>query len=250
MNVHILTNAYCNANVFRAGMDALHGTVDMGFKNHFILDQHYPIGHADLLDALGAYQYADNLKGARLVLDAGRNLGLHEGLNYLLKMIPHLSEDDIIVAFDPDEQPLKAGWLDAMIRVMEADRKVAWLSLMNPPCRAHLKSLGCKPEVIGGENVQFPGHALMNCVVSWRYEALRKVGKLTEPHAYYGGIEGAMQPKFMDAGYRVGWMTDYDVQPLHHLADPEYGEYKQYHCGFKLPEFPGSFDEWLAARKA
>ncbi len=249
MNVHILTNAYCNANVFRAGVNMLHATVNMSNKRHVVLFQHYPIGTQDLLNELMHYENADVLRGEKVILDAGRNLGLHEGLNYMLSKL-ELSDDDVIVAFDPDENPLKYGWLDAMIRVMEADRKVGWLSLMNPPCRAHLDSLGCKPEVIGGERVQFPGHALMNCVVAWRYEALRKVGKLTEPHAYYGGIEGAMQPKFMDAGYRIGWMTDYDVAPLHDLADPEYTLYKSHHVGFRQPEYPGSFDEWLASRKA
>ncbi len=250
MNVHILTMAYCNARVFAAGATALHSTVDMSGKHHTILDNHYPLGRTELLDELKAYVWADSLHGHREVISAGHNLGLHEGLNFMImKLGMTLQPEDIIVAFDPDEKPLKQGWLDAMIRVMEADPRVAWLSLMNPPCRAHLKSLGCTSETIGGERVEFPGHALMNTVVAWRYEAIQKVGRFHEPHAYYGGIELAMQPKFMDAGYRIGWMTDYDVAPLHDLADPQYTAYKRAHVGFDLPEFPGSFDEWLAARK-
>ncbi len=238
---YVLTMAYSNPEVWRAGMASLYRTTTPSAYQHVVLDQHYPIRHDELRDEIAKLQIAS---GAR-VLDAGRNLGLHEGLNYMMEQIWPLDDDDIVVGFDADEDPQMVGWLSAMRRVFEADPKCGWLSLMSPPARVFMQQNGCTVRQVGGETVQVPGYSLINTLCAWRGSAIKAMGKFTEPHMYYGGFEGHMMPKCMDAGFWIGWMADYTVNPHHGLADPEYQAYKRRHVGFDLPVFPGSFEEWV-----
>ncbi len=249
MNTYVLTMVYSNAAVWRAGMASLHKTVDMRALNarHVILNQHYPL-QPEEVDAEIARYLAEPKAPAVTMLDAGHNLGLHEGLNYMLEKIGPLDDDDVVVGFDADEDPLKAGWLDAMLRVFAADPKCGWLSLMSPNALDYMKAYGADDRVVGGEAVMVPGYSLINTVCAWRGAALKAVGKLTEPHLFYGGFEGTMMPRFMGAGYWIGWLSDYNVTTHHGLADAEYHRYKRHHVGFDLPLFPGSFADWIAQK--
>lgn len=240
---YVITLGFCNARTFTAGMKALHDTVDMvpGNIRHLVLDQVYPLDHASMVAAMHSYM---DSSGCVTLLTVGRNLGLHEGFNHVFQHLGELDDDDVVVGYDPDENPLTKGWLDAMLRVFDADEKCGWLSLMSQPALEYMKQNGCRDLVVGGEPVKVPGYSLINTVCAWRGSALKAMGKFVEPHAYYGGIEGAMMPKLMGAGFWIGWMVNYGVAPLHDLADPEYKRYKRFHVGFDLPEFPGSFAEW------
>ncbi len=242
---YVLTMAYSNPDVWHAGMASLQRTTTRIDYQHVLLDQHYPLRHDELAAELSRMKRED---GATL-LDAGRNLGLHEGLNYMLKEIGPLGDDDIVVGFDADEDPQQVGWMNAMLRVFAADPKCGWLSLMSPPARKYMIEHGCTLREVGGETVQVPGYSLINTLCAWRGSAIKAMGSFTEPHIYYGGFEGHMMPKCMDAGFWIGWMSDYTVNPHHGIADPEYQKYKRAHVGFDLPEFPGSFEDWLRMKK-
>jgi hypothetical protein len=211
---------------------------------HDLLDQHWPIDYADVCKAL--YEYVAATPQA-IVWDAGRNLGLHEGLNYMYARLEDvLRPDDVLIAYDCDEHPWEPGWAAAMMRVFAADPKCGWLSLMSPPALRHLELNGIPISTVGGERVRIPNYPLINTVCAWRVAALRAVGnKFTEPFKWYGGIESDMMPKFTEAGYWVGWLQDYGVSPERDLEDPIYREFKDRHVGFKLPVFPGSFEEFV-----
>jgi hypothetical protein len=249
MTVHILTTAFCNARVFRAGMQSLRNTVD--FKalgaHHYVLDNHYPLHPGDTRFAIDTYAIAHSQNVT--VVDVGKNLGLHEGLNHLLSKII-LEDDDMVVAYDADEAPQTPGWVGAMLSVMRTDPKVGWLSLMAEVLAEALDKDNVPIVDVGGIRVRFPATSLMNCVVGWRGSMLKAIGKLEEPHAFYGGIEGAMQPKCREAGYSVGFMVDYYTKNHRGYADLAYEEYKLAHVGFTQPIFPGSFDEWLREKHA
>lgn len=234
MKIHVLTMVYCGRKAAINGLHNFTTTVNRTeYGTHYFLKQHYP-GPSEASDEV---QY---------VFDAGKNLGLHEGLNY---MVEHISPapEDILVAFDLDEKPLKPGWVAAMTDVMRADSRCGWLSLMSPPVREELA--GVPAIIIGGHRVQIPEMPKMNTVCAWRWGAVLAatggIGKFTEPYAYYGGIESDMMPKFTAAGCWVGWMTDFGVEPDREFEDPEYRAYKHAHVGFTLPQFTGSYEEWL-----
>lgn len=242
MKVHVVTTAFANANVFRAGMAYLRGTVDFEKLDvqHHVLNNHYPLKADEVYKAI--WQYGDLPRSH--IHDAGKNLGLHEGLNYLLSKFEY-DDDDLIIGYDADEAPTRQGWVEAMMRVIQADPTAGWLSLMAPPLVEELYKQRVLVEDVGGERVQFPPFSLMNCVVGWRGSMLKAVGPMIEPHAMYGGLEGAMQPKVTAAGYRVGFMTDWPTANHRGLADNTYERYKLRHCGHTQPIFPGTFAEWL-----
>ncbi len=242
MTVHILSLAYANQHVFRAGMAYLRGTVDfekLGVQ-HLVLDQHYPLRPYAVGDALAEYWG----QGQVQTYDEGRNVGLHEGLNVLLSKID-LKDEDIVVGIDPDDGPRRKGWLEAMIRVFGAGSKAGWLSLVTPQIIEVLDERKAPVVTLGGEHVRFVTEPLMNVVVGWRGSTLKAMGKMEEPHNFYGGLESAMQPKCMAAGYAVGYMVDYFTDSHRHLADEEYEIFKTRHVGFTQPVFPGSFEDFL-----
>ena len=243
--IHIVSTAFANDRVLRAGFAYLRGTVDFGAlgAHHHVLNQHYPLRQAGEPNALEEYSKYPGVT----IYDAGSNLGLHGGLNYLLERIS-LADDDIVVGIDPDDGPRRQEWLDAMLRVFATDSQVGWLSLVTPQIIVALDKDAVSSLIIGGERVRFPGAPLMQVVVGWRGSMLKKLGPMTEPHAYYGGLESDMQPRCRALGYTIGFMVDYLTDSHRCLADRTYELYKLHHVGFEQPIFPGSFDEWLAGR--
>lgn len=248
MKTLILSMAYCNSKVFRSGMHTLRETVDFKATNarHVILNQHYPLEPESM--KLSIATYAAKYPSTTLVLDAGKNLGLHGGLNYMLtQLAPGLDDDDVIVGLDPDEAP-PAGWLAAMLTVFQRDERFGWLSLTVPASNDWLEKHGCKKFEIGGVRVHSPDYALINTVCAWKWSAVKKVGEFMEPHKWYGGLEVAMMPKFWDHGYRVGWLPDFVTGNHRQHADATYEQYKRRHVGHETPEFPGSFEDWVKER--
>lgn len=242
---YVFTMVYCGPDMFRAGMESFKRTVDPdSFTQHVLLDQHYPLRSEGVSQAIE--EYVAGAPYPVLVLDAGHNLGLHEGLNYMLDQIGPLDQDDLIVAYDCDEYPERAGWVEAMQRVMVADPACGWLSLNTVHIEAELTRNAVLPSVIAGETIQVPESALMNVLCCWRAGAIQKAGgKFTEPFSYYGGLEQDMQPKFKAAGYWVGWLSKWYTYAMHDTHDPEYTLYKKRHVGFIEPRFEGSFEEFL-----
>jgi len=248
MKTLVLSLAYCNSKVFRSGTHSLRETVDFKATNarHVILNQHYPLEPASM--DLSIAKYAAQYPSTTLVLDAGKNLGLHHGLNYMLEQLtPGLEDDDIIIGFDLDEAP-PAGWLRAMLDVFTGDPSFGWLSLTVPASNEVLEYNGCDKFVINGVRVHSPSYALINTVCAWRWSAIKKVGAFMEPHQWYGGLEVAMMPKFWEHGYRVGWLPDFVTGNHRHYADASYELYKHRHVGHVLPEYPGSFEDWVKER--
>ncbi len=268
MTVHFISTVFCNERVFKAGMEALHRTVDFAKLGctHTLLWQHYPLnGEATkraVLDYVQPGLPDDTIavatgEGLKAYFDNGYNMGLHDGLQFLVDRL-NPADDDVVIGFDPDENPLRAGWAKVMAEIMAADPKCGWLSLMSPPALDYMQRHGhdtrkivCAPNGVFNQEayeVWIPGYSLINTVCAWRGNALKAMGKFNEPHAFYGGFEGAMMPPTMAAGFWIGWLKDYGVAPLHDLHDAEYSLYKPHHVGFKQPMFPGSFADWLTSR--
>jgi len=245
MTVHVITTVFCNARVFAAGMQELNDERLAVGARHHVLWQHYPLAWDQPLMSV----YADAVGSVDRVsfYDQGRNLGLHDGLQYLVDQI-NPADDDVVIGFDPDEEPLRAGWMQAMADVMAADPKCGWLSLMSPPAKEYMERNGYDAKHVAGHHLWVPGYSLINTVCAWRGNALKAMGRFNEPHRYYGGFEGAMMPPTMAAGFWIGWLRDYGVAPLHALHDAEYTLYKRHHVGFQQPMFPGSFADWLISR--
>lgn len=257
MTATIVTTVYANANVYRAGAKSLQRTIpNYRDVRHLQLDNKYPIGWAELHNEMLMH----GVKFPRVkVLDAGKNLGLHGGVNYMLKLIlegyngePPADDNDIVIAIDADDDPVHIGWVDTFVDVFAALPKLGWASLMCEPGRDVLnyRNVPIQTVDVGRDNhirYRKPGFPLINTVCAWRVKALRELGDITEPHAYYGGIEVDMMPKFEKAGWDVIWLEDFTVLSHRHLHDQSYEIYKRRHVGHEAPIFPGSFDDFIAA---
>jgi len=165
---YILTMVYTGAKMFRAGMERLHASTDLVAHGaqHVLLDQHWPLDYAATRAAIDEYVAAHP---DTVLLDAGANLGLHRGLNYMVEHALAAAPDDaVIVAFDPDEAPQTTTWLQAMRSVMSADSKCGWLSLMNRPCLDHLDEQHIPTTEVAGMRLRVPGYSLMNVLCGWR----------------------------------------------------------------------------------
>lgn len=246
MTTRIFTTAFANAKVFTAGMESLRRTVDFAKLDakHYIIDNHYPLNAADAHNAIYAYAQKDHRVA---VCDAGRNLGLHEGLNYLFATYgADFHDDDMLIGYDADEDPQTVGWADAMAKVFALEPRAGWIS-MN--CKAINEGLVNVPvqTIAGDVRVRIPSSCMMNVVVGWRVGVVRKMGLFTEPHKFYGGLEVAMQPLCRDLGYWVCFLEDYWTLTHRAQADLSYELYKLHHVGHKQPMFEGSFDEWIKA---
>lgn len=212
-----------------------------------LLDQHYPLRYAETRAELE--RIAASFTGCQIV-DPGKNLGLHIGLNYALEQAhaaEPIEDSDLVVGYDPDENPLQAGWLEAMRDVFAAEPKCGWLSLTSKPARDYMLKAGYQKLNLGGREVWRPHYALINHVCGWPMGAIRKVGAFTEPHAFYGGIEVAMQPRYAEHGYFHAYLAEFEDSSFHHLIDPEYAKWKQAHVH---GNFAGDFKTFLELRLA
>lgn len=240
MKIVIVTMVYTNRNVFVAGMDALAKTIDVTKHKHVFFDAHYPANAP-----IGRDYYATPFRHITM-LDAGKNMGLHENANWVLRDLdPELADEDVVVFYDADEGAQQYGWLSAMEAVFQTDPKCGWLSLTAKPIHDVLDESEVPITEVAGVRLRVPSFCLMNLVCGWRVGALRKIGPLNEPHRWYGGLEVDAQPKFRAAGYWIGWLQDFTTQPFGWLQDESYTAYKKHHVGHAEPIFPGSFEEWL-----
>lgn len=209
---------------------------------HVLLDQHYPLDKEANRAAVRALCRELEIE----VLDAGRNLGLHHGFNYVLQQLSP-APDDIVIAYDGDSTPLGQGWDLALVRAILGDpeRKIVWASLSNPRSAKDLAERGYSEKLIDGHlPVRITKTAVTNSVCAWRFGWLQSVGLLSEPSAFYGHLEAAMFSKL--GSNQWAFVRDYvESDELRDLHDRAYVVYKW--CHAHLRSWPGDFESWLAA---
>jgi hypothetical protein len=209
---------------------------------HVLLDQHYPVDKEANRQAVRQLCDLYDVE----VLDAGRNLGLHEGFNWALRQL-RLQPQDIVIAYDLDSLPLTPGWDMALVRAIAGDEtgKIVWASLLNPRSEADLRARGFDRRQIDGYlELWVTKTAVTNSICAWRYGWLQSVGFLQEPRAFYGHLEAAMFSRLGDRqwAFLPGWTESDELRNQH---DRAYVVYKW--CHSHLNSWPGDFESWLAA---
>lgn len=248
----VLTLCYANPRCLSETYRRYHATTSARAigAHHLLVDQHYPLDYPLVRSTIEAL--AANLPRAHL-LDPGRNLGLHEGLNWACRQVP-LGDDDVIVGLDGDELLETPGWLDAMMAMFRADPRLGWVSLGSPNVDDEAVARGPMRspivELAGYRAYEFV-EPMINHVCGFRWRAVRSAGGFWENRPYYGGLESDLMPRFKGAGYRVLHMLDHRVARVDalRLQDDAYQDYKRAHTS-ERDRFDGSFDEWLRARGA
>lgn len=238
--VKVISLAFMNSDIIEKSFDRLYETKNPDLPiDHHVLFQHYPINKEENLRKL-----QDICRKHNIVLhDAGRNLGLHEGFNFLFrKLNPDPSE--IVIGYDPDSYPIGVGWDLALVRAIDGSTDTVWASLMNPRSRGELTERGYDKEIVDGYlHVWKTKHAVANSVCAFKYDWLLKVG-FTEPRPFYGHFESEMFNKLKGKrwAFVCGWTESDHLRDLH---DRPYVEWKWAHAHLKT--FDGDFKSWLEA---
>lgn len=161
---------------------------------------------------------------------APKNLGGIGGFNFGLSKLD-LQDDDLVLGYDPDSNPITKDWLLAMKEVMLADTSLTHLSLLHE----HIVNRAwIRREVAGYKLVSLPHPEMFNVTI-WRGSYL-KSGAVKQGRPYYGFVETETK------GGRHAYLYDYreDLCPIPH--DPRYNRWKHDHA---VGNYPGNFDQYI-----
>jgi hypothetical protein len=240
-NVKILTLGFMDSGIIEKSFSQLYATKNPVLKTeHHVLWQHYPINKDRNFDELKSICK----KYGAILHDAGKNLGLHDGFNYLVRAA-RCGPGDIVIGYDPDSYPTESGWDMALVRAIWGSTDTVWASLMNPRSREELTARGYdRAKVDGHIEVWKAKTAVVNSVCAWSVDWLKSVGMLTENRPFYGHLESAMWGKLGKKrwAFLPGWGESDHLRWAH---DQKYIEYKWVHAHLKT--WDGDFESWLNA---
>ena len=200
---------------------------------HVILDQHYPLNSRRI-------RQADFPQAT--ILDAGRNLGLHEGYNYVFDQIKP-NPEDIIIGYSGDSLP-PVSYTRDIFRALELP-DVVWATCT---VDQNLRELDERGYGRVAEGVWLAKAPCTNTVCAWRYGWLESVGGLSEPCKYYGHLESHMWAKLKQTGERWAFLPRCRLK-----QDPSFPDHDElytlwkYHHAHKR-DFDGDFKEFLQER--
>jgi hypothetical protein len=230
--IAVLTLGFMKWQIIAKSFEQLYRTKSIAWEHH-VLDQHYPLNEKENRDSLRdiCLDYKATLH------DAGKNLGLHEGVNYLIQK----TQPKVVIGYDPDSFPLRVGWDDAITKVL-CD-KVVWSTLGNPRSLSEVKARGYQEVNYNFVRCWVTKQAVVNSVCAWWVPWLEEV-KLTEPRPFYGHLETEMFSKLKGRE----WVFLPGFEESDHLRwqhDKEYTLYKWAHAHLK--SWDGDFKSWLEA---
>jgi hypothetical protein len=237
MTVHVVSLGFVPARIWRESLKRFQQTTVLkDIKHHFLL-QHYPLNKAQ-----NSAELREIAKDNGLIWhDAGKNLGLHDGFNFVTEQFG-LKPEDVVIAYDPDSNPVSTGWDEALVTVLSEPRYV-WASLMLPAARKSLAGQArAVPNAVKGVRVLEIAQPVINSISAFNGSWLLDCGGLTEPNKFYGGLECQMWPKLKDKKWV--FLPDYtENHDLLHTQDPEYRQYKWEHAHERT--WAGDFESWL-----
>ena len=164
-----------------------------------------------------------------------KNLGAHGGFNFAVQRLidnHYLADDDLVLCYDPDSNPVTPDWLKAMSDVM-THSTFDYLSLM-PSVR--LTGRPWVIQTIMGHRVATDLKPEMINVTLFRGKCIKE--KLTAHSAFYGHVESSM----WDRGFKSAYLYDFleDPCPIYH---PQiYADWKIAHSSGKYAK---NFDQFI-----
>jgi len=229
---YILSISFANERVAEKSYENLSETC--GDEQVIVLDNHYPLRRQFMLRDLCErfrFHYIDN----------GYNMGLYDGINFLLNELPHDTKS--VIGHDGDHYLLQKGWSKAVFEVLE-DESVGMCVVSNDIIYRELHERGFESEVINGHKVRIPKQVICCTVGGWSMPYLRAIGGITAPNKYYGGNEIHMWDHFRQQGKKMAVLEDFheELDQMKALQDWQYQEYKLLyaHKGLRM-----SFDDYL-----
>lgn len=203
--------------------------------NVLIVDNHYPVNVTE-----GFWKRAAQELGGTY-LDPGRNIGLHEGLNYALREV-QAGPADLMLGMDPDTNPLTRGWDTALINALGI-ANVGWASLGNNHSEGEMRERGHTPSTEGGLRLFTTLAPVVNSICGFKLNWVLSSGGFQEPSAFYGGLECAMWHHMSKTHYRWVFLRDFrEGTWTEDLIDSEYRAYKWRHAH---EGYPHDFETYI-----
>jgi hypothetical protein len=171
------------------------------------------------------------------VIQVEKNIGGHGGFNLGVEYLANkyaLKDNDLILGYDPDSNPITGGWLRAMQKVMDNDVRINNCSLAIKSIMGNRKWK--LTDIAGVRYATSPVPEMMNVTI-FRYGYLKRIGQF-KGTGFYGGVETANWTSDDTQGYLYDYQEDFC--PIPH--DPRYNDWKKIHC---TGEYKGNFDEYV-----
>lgn len=241
--IYVLTMAFTEPQIVKRSLTQFKETfgLEEGSYTHILLDQHYPLPDKQ--------ENACYLAEMACVFDCllmrpFKNLGLHEGANFVCQQIG-IQDSDILIGLDHDAWPTTKGWGPDLIKVLN-DPTIAIASLWNKHAQ-DAPGRVWQPTTVQDVNCLEADQFAVNGISAFPGWFIRSSGGFSEPCAFYGHIEQAMWTKARAIDRRQVYLAQhFDDLARSAGHDARYGEYKHAHA--HSMEFRGSFEEWLKSK--
>lgn len=223
--VWVLTCCYNRADIAQEALAQIYKTKKLGGAGwtHVFLNQHYPFDKKNNTKKIRDLC----VKYGGLWMDAGKNLGLHDGLTYMFNNLP-VKDTDYVIMIDLDNYPIQDGWDDALVRVLHYDKTLAqahlWIPALHIDAAKHIKY---EDKIVDGIRIKIPNCAFVKTVSAWPASFIKRVGGWTEPLRFWGHLEGAMHEATKRLGMKDCYLPDFieTSQPSGRI-DPMYHQWK------------------------
>lgn len=220
MNVHCVTVSFATNQVLRHGLGKLTSS-ELGrwqIGRRVVLDNRYPNPQPKLVSEI-VREASDSVEGCLPweTITAPYNLGGSEGFNFACDFI-NPAEEDLILGFDPDSNPVKKNWVLAMIVALLDRPDLAYVGLMPSYIADRYK-----PDTKG---LVVPESADKLGVAMWRASFLKQAGGLKARHELYGEVEGPMLKRARELGMNMAYLYHYQEGPCPIPHDPAYTRWK------------------------
>lgn len=173
------------------------------------------------------------------ILDAGENLGLSGGYNYLIEKHPLV---DYAILYDCDSNPETKGWDKALMQIVKKP-DMAYVCMMFETAKREMGERGFTPIQVDEHVVWRPHAACVQSVSCADLKYLRSIGGLQEPKKYYGGLESCMFKYWNDEHKLVYIDGVYETQ-LHGKDDTD-EVYRAYKWAYAHEGYNGSFEDYI-----
>lgn len=237
----MVTLGHCPSRLWAKSLRAIRWTRQSDIE-HYFLYHYYPVREASNRLELKALNAEYSVK----TLFPGKNLGLHGGLNWLVKEL-NLQPTDVMIIVDPDTCPTVPGWDTALLKVV-TNTEYGWACLTNTatPTEIKVRPGGYTERNIKGVTVY---DMKAPCVVSisavqldWVFAA----GGFHEPCGFYGHIETAMFPDLKKAGRGLAVLKYYlEDDSIKIDQDSIYAAWKKAHA---FDGYLSNFREFVTER--
>lgn len=222
-------------------------------KSHTVIDLGFPLQYDEYPDNV---ELSALLSSHRLSTDCFKyganyiklpNKGVSQNWTSVFRIL-EVGLDDVLIGIEPDEVCDNYDWVFAMGDIINAEKKIAVVSLNTIEHQKLIDDglFNCEEQIIGGHRVY-----IVNGLSNWGMigingRFLHRFDGVPIPNKYsiYGHIESACYSKILEAGYKWCILADHYCRHIetsqlyrHWKTDITSGEY--------TAEKQISFDKWL-----